>query len=212
MYENTYLYFKFCRGNMKSQNKINYGSHYNEKEILSEIKDGNTTSFSDLSTYYHKRIAAAANSFSLPASYFDDLMQEGYIALYNAACAFESEYSSFKTFSGICIRNRMINWIEKNVNPLYKFLPLSQVDETVISKSSMISQSFEERVIMRNQLDDLKQQAERILSPLENKIFNLYLLGYNADEVCKELSITKKNCENALFRLRKKLKPLIYET
>lgn len=196
---------------MQSFNTQNNISDYDEKRILSEIKDGNTSSFSDLSDHYHKNIAAAANSFSLPSSYFDDLVQEGYIALYNAACAFESEYSSFRTFCGICIRNRMINWIERNVNPLYKFLPLSQIDETVISKNSMTVQGFEEQVILKNQLDELKIQAEKLLSPFENKVFNLYLLGYNADEVCKELSITKKNCENALFRLRKKLKPIMYE-
>lgn len=197
---------------MQIKNISDNVSLYNEKRILTEIKDGNTASFSDLSAYYEKKIAATATSFSLPSSYLDDLMQEGYIALYNAACAFESDYASFKTFCGICIKNRMINWIEKNVNSLYKFLPLSQVDETVISKTSMNSRGFEEQVIIKNQLDTLKVYAEKQLSPLEYKVFNLYLSGYNADEVCKELSITKKNCENALFRLRKKLKPFIYET
>lgn len=181
--------------------------HGDENELINEIKNGSNELFVYLADKYRGRITAAAASFGLRESERDDLIQEGYIALYSAALAYESNRgASFSTFASHCIRNKMINWIDKNINSDASSLPLSSVDDSSLSKNGIVENDFENSIILKSELNELLHIADSLLSDFEKQIFSLYIKGYTNSEICETLSISRKSCDNALFRIRRKLK------
>ncbi|MBE6570668.1 MAG: sigma-70 family RNA polymerase sigma factor [Ruminococcaceae bacterium] len=170
------------------------------------IKNGNKDVFVFLADSYRDRIISIAFSFGFCGSERDDLIQEGYIALYNAALTYDSAKAQFSTYATVCIKRRMINWIEKNVTPSLSSLPLSELDDNELSRIGMIQENFEDDFIIKNEIRELFDKAKVILSDTEYKVFSLYIKGFSNDEICKALNITKKSCDNSLFRMRKKLR------
>lgn len=178
----------------------------NTTELVDMIKKGNNDAFVFLANAYRDRIISIAFSFGLRGSERDDLIQEGYIALYNAAKSFDDSKSQFSTFSNICIKHRMLNWIEKNVTPTLSSLSISDLDDNDLSRLGVIQENFEDSFIIKSEISDLLDKAKSILSDNEYRVFILYIKGYSNSEICDKLGITKKSCDNSLFRMRKKLK------
>ena len=177
-----------------------------ENSILTGIKAHDKDSFTKLCSIYNKKIQAIAYGFSTSAAERDDLIQEGRIALYYAANAYDFKSSSFSTFATVCIRNRMLNWLEKNVKRESVALPFSSVSESVLAKEAVESIGFEDRIILNALLDDIASYSDNKFSPLEKSVFSLFIKGYTIKEICEILSINKRACDNALFRKRSKLK------
>ncbi len=179
----------------------------NQSEIIKKIKNGEKALFVYMADEYRNKIIAAASSLSICESEREDLIQEGYIALYSAICSYdESRGASFSTFANLCIRNRMLNWIEKNMNSSASSYQLSAINETQLTQSGMIEDGFENSVIVKDELHDLLALADKLLSELEKRVFSLYIKGYTNSEICKSLSISRKSCDNTLFRIRTKLR------
>ena len=189
------------------------GNIYNSEQdnvlkIIEQIKLGNKDEFVYLANIYRNKIILSAASFCLNASERDDLVQEGYIALYNAARTYNETKSQFSTYAAVCIKRRMINWIEKNINPNLSSVSLSEFDDSELSKIGGVESSFEDNMILKNEVSDLLKNARVLLSDSEHAVFELYIKGYTNAEICERLQITKKSCDNSLFRIRKKLRAI----
>ena len=100
----------------------------------------------------------------------------------------------------------MLNWIEKNVTPTLSSLSISDLDDNDLSRLGVIQENFEDSFIIKSEISDLLDKAKSILSDNEYRVFILYIKGYSNSEICDKLGITKKSCDNSLFRMRKKLK------
>ena len=61
-------------------------------------------------------------------------------------------------------------------------------------------------MIARENVDDLETQIRRCLSPLENQVLELYLLGEDYSQISKTLGKTKKSVDNALQRIKGKVR------
>ena len=57
--------------------------------------------------------------------------------------------------------------------------------------------------------EEIKEKIVKTLSKLELKILSFFLKGLSYDEISKALNITKKSVDNALSRIKTKLKFLI---
>lgn len=175
-------------------------------EILEQINSGDKDAFVYLVDSYRDKIITIAFSFGLCGSERDDLIQEGYIALYKAARTYDSSKALFNTYATLCIKRRMINWIEKNVNPSLSSMSISDLDDNDLARMGMIQENFEDTLIAKNEFHELLAKAKSILSEKEFTVFSLYIKGYTNSEICEKIGITKKSCDNSLFRLRTKLK------
>ena len=191
---------------MSISESFNTSEYISEREIIELIKNGNKDEFVYLANIYRNKIISCASSFCLNPSERDDLIQEGYIALYNAARTYDESKSRFSTYAAVCIKRRMINWIEKNVNPNLSSLSLSNLDDNELSRIGVVQDGFEDSMIAKNELYDLLDNAHLILSKSEFSVFDLYIKGFTNSEICEQLGISKKSCDNSLFRIRKKLR------
>lgn len=133
----------------------------------------------------------------------DDVIQEGLLGLYDAMRSFEENQNVlFKTYAGVCIQNRMKSELRRRSNKSNSVLTHSvSLDEIQFSVPSPES-DLERR-------EDFNAVLNRIhisLSDFEQKVLALYLSGYQRSEIPIRCGISVKAFDNAMGRVRKKLK------
>ena len=137
----------------------------------------------------------------------DDLFQEGLLGLHNAVKGYdENNNASFKTYAGVCIKNKILSALrsynaEKNkINKEHY-----SIDDAELVLSSPETEP-ENAVISNEALESLQVYLQSNLSKNESDVLELYIEGKTYDEIASELGISKKSCDNAMQRIRKKLR------
>ena len=134
------------------------------------------------------------------------------IALLKAVRNYRSDLEgSFKTFAVVCINNKLISAIaahmrDKNA-PMRGYLSLSDSDvsEEQLADSSVRSDP-EFLVIQNEEADARNRRIETLLSIFERQVLKLYLSSYSYDEMATNLGSSTKAVDNALQRVRRKLR------
>ncbi len=136
----------------------------------------------------------------------DDLAQEGMIGLLNAVGSFNpSNGASFKTFATVCIGNRIVSAVRKNIRSREAACAeLTQTDETeLVSGSADDPQNI---VVGQAEADRLLEVLTASLSRFEREVLRLYLSGESYLSIASQLSATTKSVDNAMQRIRRKLR------
>ena len=89
-----------------------YNNNFSDSELVFRINSGEYELFYSLLKKYKNLIEYTARK--LPSDEYEDLVQEGTIALFNAVKAFKSEKADFSTFASRCINNAMIDVLRRN--------------------------------------------------------------------------------------------------
>lgn len=181
----------------------------NDEKLVELCQKGIQDAFSALAVRYILVIRNKAAGFKGVAVEAEDLFQEGLIGLNNAVRTYVPENgASFRTYAGVCIRNRIISAVRKaqsSGNVLnFNALPLSEQTDAY----SADAQEPENAVLRGEQIREVMQYIEENLSDMEKRVLSLYLDGKTYDEISDILQVTKKSCDNAMQRVRKKLKLL----
>ena len=66
-------------------------------------------------------------------------------------------------------------------------------------------QNPEEILIDRENVENLRKQIETVLSPLEKKVFDLYMDGMTYQEIAADMEKSPKSIDNALQRIKGKI-------
>lgn len=174
-------------------------------ELLGLVRGGDPQAFVELSSRYIGLIRKKASLFCGPAAPEpEDLLQEGFLGLYAAALSYrEDGGGSFGAYAGTCIYNRMVTAARSNATAgnrtLTEALPLAEAGE--LTERTLGPQDLVE---MREQFDSMWRQLE--LTPLESRVLSIYLSGCRRAEVQERSGIPLKAFDNALYRIRSKLR------
>lgn len=164
--------------------------------------------FAELESRYLWLIGSIARKLKSSNSPDDeDLRQEGLVGLYEAALRYvPSGGASFKTYASVCISNRLKNEVRNHGSkrnfPLNHSVSLEDVtcsEENAVSSPEMALES-------RETFEAVLNQIHISLSDFERKVLALYLSGYKRGEIAESLAISVKAFDNALQRVRRKLK------
>lgn len=137
-----------------------------------------------------------------PGLDFDDAVQEGLIGLFRAIEVFDTKKeASFSTYASVCIKNAVVS-AGKSASRL-KHSPLNH--SVPIPEEQSIP-GPEEQTIANEQVSLTLEKARTQLSPLEKNVLRYFLDGFSYQEIGEKLAITPKAVDNALVRLRRKLK------
>lgn len=192
--------------------ELNQSKHFgnrSDSQLASLVQEGNSDAFIELTARYMSLIRAKAAPFHSTMLDADDLCQEGLLGLLNAAQTYhEDGAASFRTYAGICIRNCIImayRWAagQKNL-PMNNFVSLC--DDGARDVSAPAQANPEDMLVNRENLAVLKQHIKQNLSKMEHQVLLLYLGGCSYKEIADSLKITSKAADNALQRVRRKLK------
>lgn len=178
-----------------------------EKDLIKRAKNGDELSLEILMDNYKNLVAKIARRFFIIGADFNDVIQEGMIGLFNAYNKYdESKNTQFKTFATLCITRQILTAITK-ANKNNKNDLLDDISMDVFNNNSIIL-SPEDDIIFNEEYNNLLLEISKILSDKEQTILNKFLDNKSYEEIASELNITKKSVDNALTRIRNKLKYL----
>lgn len=189
-------------------------SGLSDAELAELVKQGVSDAFAELTARYMSVIRAKAAVRRSTLLELDDLCQEGLLGLLNAAKTYNpSGGASFKTYAEVCIGNRLVMAFRaaasrKNA-PFANSVPLSG-SENINGPSSMENVLDPEDMLLDSEnVNDIWQHVKTALSKKEFAVFKLYLAGLSYAEIAEKLSLTAKAADNAMQRVRMKLKKRI---
>ncbi len=134
----------------------------------------------------------------------DDIVQEGTLALLSAAYSYLPDKSAaFRTYSAVCISNRLKSLIKaetgKKNSPLNTYVPLEDVELPADTDPV-------KKVLADEAAKNLSDIIDTELSVLERRVLFGTIDGKSYRQIAEGLGITEKSVNNALQRLRNKLK------
>lgn len=184
-----------------------------DEQLAVQAKGGDSDALALLIQRYIPLVRLRAKTYCKGVLDEDDLFQEGMIALLKAIRNYRSDVpGSFKTFAFVCVNNKLISAVtahmrEKNT-PMRGYLSLSE-PETATDSFLLVSpqENGPEQVLIRNEeAYALNRKIENLLSLFERQVLCLYLSSYSYDEMSRQLGSSTKAVDNALQRVRRKLR------
>ncbi len=137
---------------------------------------------------------------------YEDLVQEGLIGLLSAIRNYSPQKgASFSTFAYLCVSRRILTALKSQALSVQQpFAPLTEEDP--VPGEDPIS-----RLIEQQDFHERYRRFEAILSGFEKDTLRLYLGGYSYEEMSLQLQSTVKSVDNALQRIRRKLRLVVAE-
>lgn len=171
-------------------------------ELIQQAKSGQEAALAAVLAHMMPVIRSHAAAAVCPGLDLDDAVQEGIIGLFAAIRSYRSnEGTSFGTYAGRCVQNAIRTARRaagrKKHGPLNQSVPLNEEDA---------APGPEEIAIQNEQLQDTLQNIQTRLSAFEQAVLELFLNGYSYEQIGQALGRNPKSVENALSRLRRKLK------
>lgn len=187
-------------------------NEFDEKETLRLAKRGDETAVTLIISKYKAQVEFAASKISGSPIEYDDLIQEGLIGLLAAIRSFDGDKKiSFGTYCYTCISNALQSALRK-VNRK-KDVPKSKVvsledDDFAGAGSVSAAISAEDAFLAKESVEALNGFLETELSAFENEVLRLYIAGCSYKEIAEKMNKTPKAVDNAIQRIRKKLKEI----
>ncbi len=179
-------------------------------ELIELVVSGDSDAFTKLVEIYNpllKKILNAYTTEEMSKEDVEDLSQEELIAFYRAIINFDKEQTDveFGLYAKICITNSMISYKRAAAKKSNESLIGDEEMNSITDPEGEVSKFFE----MRESERELGQQIEKTLSDYENEVWSYYVNGCSTKEIAIKLNSNEKSIDNAIFRIRKKLKTLL---
>lgn len=133
----------------------------------------------------------------------EDLIQEGMLGLFSAARQYDKSRGPFAAFADLSVTSHLKDAIRRanrrQNEPLNLSVSLDAED------TEWMELSAPSGIVEQEQLDAFRQFMQNDLSPLE-LVAHFYLSGYSYDEIAKKTGTKRKSVDNAMTRIRRKLK------
>ncbi len=181
-----------------------------DEELIMRFRAGETSIEDYLMEKYKGLVRQKARAMFLIGGDTDDLIQEGMIGLFKAVRDYQpGREAIFATFAGVCIDRQLYSAIQSSNRqkhiPLNSYVSLNQEEEgSPIWELSV--ENPESIVIDQENARDLQQKFMGFLSPMERKVLDLYLRGEGYVEIARILNKSPKSIDNALQRIRSKIR------
>lgn len=198
-----------------------------EKKLLELAKAGDEVCLTELMNNYKPLVNKLARKYFLINSSLDDLIQEGMLGLFKAFRSYKlGAEASFKTYATLCINRQIQTAIEANNRnkniPLNTYFSINNQGKILLSVKAEEGNDEEdngffvpsngltpeESVLFREKLRELNGKINKELSLFEKKVLHFYIKGLNYVEIAEVLKKQPKSIDNALSRIKIKLREL----
>lgn len=178
-------------------------------ELILQTRNGNQEAFEILLERYSPLIRSMTSQYCAQLSEQDkeDLYQEALLAFYRAARSYRLEQTQvqFGLYAKECIRNRLISHLRK-LKKQEQFLSAEadEISELPSEQTDPVKLFLEEEAYIL-----LYRKIKEVLSEYENRVWWMYLSGRTAKEIAAAFQTEEKSVQNALYRIRRKLRSII---
>ncbi len=169
-------------------------------ELVRIAKNGSSQAWKELVKIYLPTIRAIAEKYFIPGADPEDVVQEGLLGLLKAVNSFDaSKNEDFSLFLEMCVKRQIISALRRATRqkdiPLGKQVPLNETLSLALSGN-----------IGDFNFDTFLRSLQFYLSDLEIEILKRYLEGKAYGEIAQELKCSIKTVDNALQRIKRKLR------
>ena len=191
-----------------------------DEELIDRLRGGEKGIMDYICDKYKNLVRDKARRMFILGGDTQDLIQEGMIGLFKAVRDYDiGRDASFYTFAELCINRQLYTAVQASRRK--KHLPLNSyvsLYDNVAPKDGAAQVSFldmledehgsnpEELVLDKEREEDLERVIENELSPFEKQVFDHYVTGMTYSQIAKVLGREEKSTDNALQRLKAKLK------
>ena len=200
---------------------MNY-SDFNDYELIEYANENNEDANNILIKKYEPLIHSIANRMLKSCSYIgleeSDLVQEGMIGLNHAISYFnEQKDIIFYTYAKTCIERRMISTIIAAKRLKHRVLNESislNTDNEDVSFDKILKDesSNPEKIVMDSEeTEKLIESIKGSLTDFELQVFELMLSYFKYGEIAEILDKEKKQVDNAMQRIKNKVREKISE-
>lgn len=196
-----------------------------ESTLLLRCQSGDDDAMEEMLNRYKNMVRSKATALYLVGGDKEDLIQEGMIGLYKAIREYDPERNdSFAAFAGLCITRQMYTAIKasntKKNQPLNNYISFDLYAFAEDSEAGGGGSSAyegmgywqkdpEESVIDRENTLRMEEEVFASLSKMERQVLSYYAFGMPYQEIAKVMEKEPKSIDNALQRIRKKLKTVL---
>ena len=177
-----------------------------DEDYVSQAQKGDESACEYILNKYKPMVRSVSRTYFLLGGDSDDIVQEGMIGLYRAVCSFSAnEGASFTTYAGVCVRRQICTAIKTAARK--KHQPLNDYVSLDSHKNGTELFSDPESIIENNEWrENLYKEIEEKLSKFEKNVLKEYLRGGTYEEIGAIFGKETKSIDNAIQRIRKKLK------
>ena len=191
-----------------------------DEELIALFREGDQDAMEELLIKYKAMVLRKPRSMYILGGDSDDLIQEGMLGLFKAVRDYDcGRDASFSTFAQLCVTRQLYTAVtassRKKHLPLNTAISLSrplredgseEEEEFMDCLEADASSNPEEYLIGQEELGRLEEKIEKELSSFEKQVLELYLTGMGYVEIAHVLNRDEKSTDNALQRIRTKLK------
>ncbi len=192
-------------------------------ELIDRLRRGEEPIMDYICDKYKNLVRSKAKSMFILGADNEDLIQEGMIGLFKAVRDFDSgRDASFRTFAELCISRQMYTAVQASKRqkhaPLNTYISLDGADASQDGQDGVelkelladrAEQSPEELFLDKERVAYLEEKIDRELSDFERQVLDLYMTGMSYSEIARVLGRDEKATDNALQRLKAKIKRML---
>ncbi|MBQ3514211.1 MAG: RNA polymerase sporulation sigma factor SigH [Lachnospiraceae bacterium] len=193
-----------------------------DEQIIRLIREEDNREAMDfLMNKYRGLVKKEARTLYMMGADSEDIIQEGMIGLFKAIRDYSPENeATFFTFAKICIQRQLVNAVKastrKKHSPLNSYVsfyePVQESKEVSVMDTIQAAESFSnpEKILLEHEkIESLEVGIKEKLSDLEQEVLILFLDGKSYGEIGVLLGKDAKSVDNAVQRIRNKIKKSI---
>lgn len=194
-------------------------SALSDEELVKAAQSGDKSALETILERYKNLVYAKAKPYFIAGADEDDIVQEGFIGLYNAVKDFDGEkLPYFSVFAGVCVSRKILTAVkaatrQKHI-PLNSYISLdngnAEGDSPMAAAITAKGVSDPEAILIdRENVDGIEYKINKALSKLELEVLLYYLRDMSYQEIAEVLGKDVKAVDNAIQRIRKKLEGIL---
>ena len=205
---------------------MNQYESYTDEELIDRLREGESQVTDYIMDKYKYLVRKKAKSMYILGADNDDLIQEGMIGLFKAIRDYDAgRDASFYTFADLCVSRQMYTAVQASRRekhaPLNSYVSLyadmaegehgtgeAELIQILVSQTEM---NPEEIFIDKENVADMEALIDKELSMFEKQVLDLYITGMSYSQIAKVLGRDEKSTDNALQRMKAKLKRAVYK-
>ena len=193
-----------------------------DEELILRLREGESPITDFIMNKYKNLVRSKAKSMFILGADNDDLIQEGMIGLFKAIRDYDNgRDASFYTFADLCVSRQIYKAVQaagrQKHTPLNTYISLygnraddEEEPELMDVLISSVGKSPEELFFDKENVTVLEEKIDHALSSFEKQVLDLYMTGMGYVQIAKVLGKDEKATDNALQRIRGKIKKVIY--
>ncbi|MCI5800796.1 MAG: sigma-70 family RNA polymerase sigma factor [Oscillospiraceae bacterium] len=180
-----------------------------DDELARRAREGDTDALVLLIARYSVLAGGRAKSYRVAGLEEEDLTQECLIGLLKAVRNYDGA-ASFRPYAVLCMKRQLFTAVKaglaKKHGPLNNYVSLEGEGSPFPGAFEPSVDGPETLLILEEGMEQRRRQMEALLSSFERDALKLYLCGFTYEEMSKRLKSTEKSVDNALQRVRRKLR------